>query len=219
MLSEQCSQWASSSASKIPKGSSFSTLYHYLLSSKWNWTLISPHTHALPCSDRDGLLSVSEFSAMMQDIDMPGEKRIEEKRREDDVTRVRNSIIDSEQLVIFCTVSLSFRLFSPPYLRSPSTGANSTAITSVSRPSLSDDEEDAVFTKHRSGSDSELFKKVSFFCLTAQYCYLLLFTALIWRLIASKRSFSLPSLYANSSPLLTILFNFSIYLSLNMLLN
>ena len=38
---------------------------------------------------------------------------------------------------------------------------------SLSHPPLSDDEEDAVFTKHRSGSDSDLFKKVLQVYLTA----------------------------------------------------
>ena len=38
---------------------------------------------------------------------------------------------------------------------------------SLSHPPLSDDEEDAVFTKHRSGSDSDLFKKVPQDYLTA----------------------------------------------------
>jgi hypothetical protein len=38
---------------------------------------------------------------------------------------------------------------------------------SLSHPPLSDDEEDAVFTKHRSGSDSDLFKKVLQGYLTA----------------------------------------------------
>lgn len=64
---------------------------------------------------------------------------------------------------------LSIPLASSPPLPSSSSyaGPSSASNMSLSHPPLSDDEEDAVFTKHRSGSDSDLFKKVLQVYLTA----------------------------------------------------
>jgi hypothetical protein len=62
-------------------------------------------------------------------------------------------------LDLFPPLLLFLRLLSP---LPPSTGPSSGSNMSLVRPPLSDDEEDAIFSKHRSGSDSDLFKKVSY---------------------------------------------------------
>jgi hypothetical protein len=55
-------------------GSPYYTFAHCLHSKPYKYNAKSLHTYSSKCRDRDGLLSVSEFSALMQDIEIPGER-------------------------------------------------------------------------------------------------------------------------------------------------